>query len=1742
MKDKRMAYVNGGSLKLVGNECSTLQECLDRVVENNGKKGIYYYDKNGNMEFCTYTEIHDNATNILYGLQEKGCKYKEMIILQCSNAKDFVESFWACMYGGYIPLLANLPKSLEDLTATDSLTLNNIWKESKKPAILVSDECFNEYKLFSEKMKMKDVYLINIKQAKAQHRIGKKVKVLPTDIALMFFTSGSTGMPKGVIQTNSAAIKTVYGQIQFNRTVGENLLNWMPLEHAGGILMSHLRGIIKENNQIQVATEYILEDPLRWIDLMNQYRVSYSWAPHFAYVLIKDLVGKRKYDWDLSCVESLIDGGEMIHSKSAKDFLNKLKPYKLSSKVLHPTWGMCETCSGTIYNQDFDNNPLSGVQLLSKKDRKIVCNGKIEESDVVTEIGVPIPGCEIKIVDENNNLLEEDTIGRFLIKGDSITQGYYENSTANQESYTNDGWFITGDIGFIHNGKMTITGREKDIIIVNGMNYNNVEIEAIIEENVNVIKSFTAICSVIDPTTQKDIIIAFYVPSNSDDIQKLNDKIKQVVFEKMNVKISHTIPVNKEDIPKTNLGKIQRKKLAKNFQEKKYPIDENTIEVVNGKLLDTEDDIKEKLNIKDIAIFANDNKDLDYIHLSRFGFTDTNSTCKCMNNADIHSIEMILHNIKGIKELIVKYDPDTGKTFIFYNPCIKALEFNSFVISKMIEVLKNKFDYQYIIIPVLNQDISITDTNELIKEYFQGRYDELLEKLDLLLKNFRVIPQWFYKETIEKNETPILREERDSLKLVVCNDIPLISMLNSQLKQNLIFLVSSERKQDKENNKENIHYINFLDEDNIISILQQYKDKELDIIHLVGCDQYNVKDYNSLKKSQYDTVVGINNILHCLKRLNIEKYNFVVITKDVLYLENNKNLNYAISTMSGYIKAAADEGYHIKHVDLDSESLEKELLNIIYKEILIQSDIQIIYRKGIRYRILLQKIQASQITKNSDPLVYEGTYVVTGGMGGIALEIVDVLLERYEASVLLLGRSKLTSIQEEKYTNMIKRYGEKVEYRQCDVSDYKSERLIIDGFKRRKNRKLDGIIHLAGIFREKLIKDQFSDDIIETYNAKVFATYVQAKLVEENPGAIFITTSSVRTIIPGATVSAYCSASEFNEHIVGYLNHNKNIKAYCISWSQWSNTGMNSNSSMEEYLEEKGFKKIDSNSGKNSFMASLRYDERVVFVGLDSSKKSIRKLFYSQDDRLRLEIFVNYEDVKCEEEFTNKIKNIIRTHLGELSDCSINIHYLIDVPKDKNGEINKMVLQNRIGYIKKNKNITLPENVVEEKIYNCWKEIFSTIEFGTTDKFFELGGDSILLLKLVALLKKVFGIEIKTQTIFRLNTIKQQADYIESCIKNSKQKEDKTKNEKDVIDSIKGYQLSDEEMLEWRIERDNLDLSNNVGLTVWFDKKTVLPCVKMAIFSLVENYDLLRTRYIEKDRTVMGVLEENEKEFVIDEVTFDVTSTQDEINEFCKEKLEYKFDLSDSKKVIAHIIKCSNDSQFLLLVFSRMIMNEHKVLVFADELKSMYLAIMKEGYINKENEIYNRRHENQKNQNLLVYNSSSIKFNKKCSYNCSLSPEMGEKIKKVCRQYKCSEGILIFTYIIYKLFNMSEYAKKVKALVFSESDIQGKYLEIFGSYKKDFQGVLSNCLNAFKEKFTQSYADYDVMYIYKEIVDMQSDVEWKTEISTGKESYGHLNIFVLDILGSLNIKMEFDEKMWTYNEIEALFNSFKQLL
>lgn len=132
-------------------------------------------------------------------------------------------------------------------------------------------------------------------------------------------------------------------------------------------------------------------------------------------------------------------------------------------------------------------------------------------SATFTDLGLPIPGVSIRIVDQENSLLPEETIGHLQVKGDPVSPGYYKNPEANQEAFLKDGWFKTGDLGFISNGHLVITGRSKETIIINGVNYYSHEIETVVEAIEEVAASYTAACAVHDPKSSTDQLALFLV-------------------------------------------------------------------------------------------------------------------------------------------------------------------------------------------------------------------------------------------------------------------------------------------------------------------------------------------------------------------------------------------------------------------------------------------------------------------------------------------------------------------------------------------------------------------------------------------------------------------------------------------------------------------------------------------------------------------------------------------------------------------------------------------------------------------------------------------------------------------------------------------------------------------------------------------------------------------------------------------------------------------------------------------------------------------------------------------------------------------------------------------------------------------------------------------------------------------------------------------------------------------------------
>jgi microcystin synthetase protein McyG len=296
--------------------------------------------------------------------------------------------------------------------------------------------------------------------------------------------------------------------------------------------------------------ELVLRQPLQWLDLIQKHQVSISWSPNFAFSLINQQAEELKHaSYNLSSMKFLVNAGEQVSVKTIRLFLEILEKHQLRERAIKPAFGMTESCSGITWSAGLSKNELT------------------EENSFVS-LGKPIPGATIRIVDQENNPLPEREIGKLQIQGNSVTKGYYNNTELNQEVFQ-EGWFTTGDLGYLFNGELFITGREKQEIIINGVNYFAHELETTIEELEGVKVSYTAAFAVFDQSRETDLLIITFSPE-SDQFEhwiKVVRKIRSHLTQKFGIAPAYVIPLERNLVPKTSIGKVQKSKLKKDFEQ-----------------------------------------------------------------------------------------------------------------------------------------------------------------------------------------------------------------------------------------------------------------------------------------------------------------------------------------------------------------------------------------------------------------------------------------------------------------------------------------------------------------------------------------------------------------------------------------------------------------------------------------------------------------------------------------------------------------------------------------------------------------------------------------------------------------------------------------------------------------------------------------------------------------------------------------------------------------------------------------------------------------------------------------------------------------------------------------------------------------------------------------------------------------------------------------------------------------------
>lgn len=557
-----LAYAKGADLIIPPNYPKTLTEAILNTEHSYSEHGIWYISNEKDV-FESYKVIISKAKRILAGLQDNNIKPQSNVILQIEQVKDFVPTFWGCILGGIIPVNISIPN---DYKKSNNI-LNkfiDIWTLLDHPPI-ICDSLHNEdinSALNGQCKILKRESLINNIEAQNIY------KASPSDILFFQLTAGSTGTPKCICERHSSIIHHIIGsQIYNNYESSDISLNWLPMDHVVPLLTYHIKDMYLGCSQVQIPTSLVLENPLKWLDMIEKYKVTHTWSPNFGFNILNEAlkINDKKKKWDLSSIKYFMNAGEQVTVPVTNTFIDLTSNFGVSNKNIQPAFGMAEVCTCMTYNNNYSKDSVFHISKSSLSSNLIFKKDPGEDTISFIDLGRPMPGVEIRITDSENKLLPEGFIGRFQIKGKVLTSGYYNNDKANKESFVGNGWFNTGDLGFIINGKLVLTGREKEMIIINGANYYCHDIEDQVNMLEEVKTTYVAACGVnLENKATEDLII-FFSSSNIYSIHHSIKKIKTTILQTIGILPKYIIPIEKDEFPKTTSGKIQRNFLKQKF-------------------------------------------------------------------------------------------------------------------------------------------------------------------------------------------------------------------------------------------------------------------------------------------------------------------------------------------------------------------------------------------------------------------------------------------------------------------------------------------------------------------------------------------------------------------------------------------------------------------------------------------------------------------------------------------------------------------------------------------------------------------------------------------------------------------------------------------------------------------------------------------------------------------------------------------------------------------------------------------------------------------------------------------------------------------------------------------------------------------------------------------------------------------------------------------------------------------------
>ncbi|XLS30265.1 non-ribosomal peptide synthetase [Flavobacteriaceae bacterium M23B6Z8] len=552
---------------------STLHDIFFENIKKDSTTGITFINGRNSAEHLSYKKLYLEACYKLHALQEKGIKRGDELVFQFESQKNFLVTFWACVFGKIVPV------PLSYVSASDTITkICSVWEKLNNPYVISDNPSLkNDFEGFKDQNSLFVEIAENCLDFNnlALSKRAKPLKTEPSELVFIQFSSGSTGTPKGVTNTQEAILYNINNylkHLQINES--DRFLAWLPLTHDMGIIFFHLLPLLINKPQFLMPPSLFLAYPDMWLECLSEHEITMTGSPNFGFKLVLGSLDRISLErLSLKKLRYIMNGAEPVSVELCRKFTRTFEPCGLASDCIKPSYGLAEAVLGVSIRYYHDKDTPAEYFLdraqLNVGDKVQISAQDSDNAASFANVG-EFAGTEVRIVDENNNPLEEGTLGFISLKSPAVTKGYYNDPELTQKTIK-DSWLNTGDIGFIKQEDLIITGRAKEMIVINGKNYFPNDLDRLIEELPEIHFQQALTCNVYNDEAKTDEVFVFVLfKGDVDEFISLSKRIKKHVGNKVGVAISRIIAVDK--IHKSTSGKPQRYLMRENFLKGFYNV------------------------------------------------------------------------------------------------------------------------------------------------------------------------------------------------------------------------------------------------------------------------------------------------------------------------------------------------------------------------------------------------------------------------------------------------------------------------------------------------------------------------------------------------------------------------------------------------------------------------------------------------------------------------------------------------------------------------------------------------------------------------------------------------------------------------------------------------------------------------------------------------------------------------------------------------------------------------------------------------------------------------------------------------------------------------------------------------------------------------------------------------------------------------------------------------------------------